>query len=139
MITVEPKKIVRYGWLKGMYIWTILIAGFFGLGFLFAPVMVQTMMGYPTQDPILIGISASVYLAFAIVSILGFLSPLKFVPVLLLQLCYKSIWFILVFLPAVIVGSVPSYGWMIAGIFATFIIGDLIAIPFQIVFKREPQ
>ncbi len=136
---MESKGIVRYGWLKGMYIWTILIAGFFGLGFLFAPVMVQTMMGYPTQDSILIGITASVYLAFALVSILGFLSPLKFAPVLLLQLTYKSIWFIVVFLPAVIVGSLPSYGWMIAGIFATFVIGDLIAIPFPIIFERVPK
>ena len=136
---MEPKSIVRYGWLKGMYIWTILIAGFFGLSFLFAPTMVQTIMGYPTQEPLLIGICGSVYLAFALVAILGFLSPLKFVPVLLLQLCYKLIWFIVVFLPALIVGSLPSYGWMIAGIFATFVIGDLIAIPFQIVFKREPQ
>jgi hypothetical protein len=136
---MESKGIVRYGWLKGMYIWTILIAGFFGLGFLFAPVMVQTMMGYPTQDPILIGITASVYLAFALVSILGFLSPLKFAPVLLLQLTYKSIWFIVVFLPAVILGSLPSYGWMIAGIFATFVIGDLIAIPFPIIFERVPK
>jgi hypothetical protein len=135
---MEPKGIVRYGWLKGMYIWTILVAGFFGLGFLFAPDMVQAMMGYPTQDPIFIGISASVYLAFALVSILGFLSPLKFAPVLLLQLSYKLIWFIMVLLPAAILGSVPNYGWMIAGIFATFIIGDLIAIPFPIVFAREP-
>jgi hypothetical protein len=122
-----------------MYIWTILIAGFFGLAFLFAPDMVQTMMGYPTQDPILISITASVYLAFALVSILGFLSPLKFAPVLLLQLTYKSIWFIVVFLPAVILGSLPSYGWMIAGIFATFVIGDLIAIPFPIIFERVPK
>lgn len=136
---METKGIVRYGWLKGMYIWTILIAGGFGLGLLLAPDMVGAMMGFPGQEPLLIGIAGSVYVAFALVAILGFLSPLKFAPVLLLQLCYKVIWFILVFLPGVIAGSIPGYGWMMAGIFATFVIGDSIAIPFPIVFEREPK
>jgi len=43
------------------------------------------------------------------------------------------------FLPAFIAGSVPSYGWIFAGIFATFVIGDLIAIPFPIVLHRETK
>jgi hypothetical protein len=77
------------------------------------------------------------YVAFGLVSILGFLSPVKFSPVLLLQLAYKVIWFIFLFLPRAIGGSLPGYGWIFAGIFATYVIGDLIAIPFQYVLKRE--
>jgi hypothetical protein len=135
---METKGIVRYGWLKAMYIWTILGAGGFGIGLLFLPDMMRTMFGYPSQEPLLFGISGSIYVAFGLVAILGFLSPVKFAPVLLLQLCYKLIWFIAVLLPAFIRGSVPGYGWIFAGIFATYVIGDLIAIPFPIVFAREP-
>jgi hypothetical protein len=136
---VEQTYAIRYGWLRGMYIWTILISGGFGLGFLFAPDMVQAMMGYPGQEPLLIGIIGSVYVAFGLVSIPGFLSPVKFAPVLLLQLAYKVLWFLVIFLPAAVMGTIPGYGWMMAGLFATFVIGDLIAIPFPVVFAREPQ
>jgi len=110
-----------------------------GLELLIAPGMIATIVGFPDQEPLLIGIIGSVYAAFGLVAIPGFLSPLTFAPVLLLQLCYKLIWFIAVFLPAGITGSMPSYGWMFAGIFATFVIGDLIATPFPIVLHRETK
>lgn len=136
---MEKKGMVRYGWLKAMYIWTIFGAGGFGVGLLVVPDMMRIIFGYPSQDPLLSGISGSVYVAFALVAILGFLSPVKFAPVLLLQLCYKSIWFIMVLLPIFIAGSVPSYGWIVATIFATYVIGDLIAIPFPIIFEKESK
>jgi hypothetical protein len=136
---METKGIVRYGWLKAMYIWTILGAGGFGVCLLLLPDMMRTIFGYPGQDPLLFGISGSIYVAFGLVSIWGFTSPVKFAPVLLLQVCYKLIWFIVVLLPRFIAGSVPVYGWMFAGIFATYVIGDLIAIPFPMVFERETK
>jgi len=97
----------------------------------------QVMFGWPEQDPLLLGIAASVYVAFGILAIPGLGSPLKFVPVLLLQMCYKIIWFLAVFLPNLMAGRVAQYGWILAVIFATFVIGDLIAIPFATVLKRE--
>lgn len=134
---MEKEGIVRYGWLRAMYIWTILGAGGFGLAVLFLPEVTRAAMGYPAQDPLLFGIVGCVYVAFGLLAILGFRSPVRFAPVLLLQLAYKSIWFIAVLLPAAIAGSVPTYGWMLAGIFATYIVGDLIAIPFPLLFERE--
>jgi len=89
------------------------------------------------EEPIALGIVGSVYLAFGFLSIFGLRSPLKFVPVLLLQLCYKSIWFIGVILPLLISAQLPSYAIPMAIIFATFIIGDIIAIPFSYVFAKE--
>jgi hypothetical protein len=136
---METRGIVRYGWLKAMYIWTIPGAGGFGVCLLLLPDMMSTIFGYPGQDPLLFGISGSIYVAFGLVAILGFLSPVKFAPVLLLQVCYKLIWFIVVLLPSFIVGSVPGYGWICAGIFATYGIGDLSAIPFPVVFERETK
>lgn len=120
-----------------MYLWTILGAGGFGLSFLLIPSTMGAIFGWPNQDPVLFGVSGSVYVAFALLSILGFRSPLKFVPVLMLQLCYKSIWFIVVVLPNFVMGRMYMYGWVMAVIFATYVIGDLIAIPFSYVFEKE--
>jgi len=124
-------------WLKGMYIYTIFGAGGFGLGMIVIPEVIKSMFGWPVAEPIVLGIVGSVYVAFGILSIFGLRSPLKFVPVLLLQLCYKSIWFIGVILPLLISAQFPSYAISIAIIFATYIIGDIIAIPFSYVFAKE--
>ncbi|MCG7850662.1 MAG: hypothetical protein MIO93_16005 [ANME-2 cluster archaeon] len=128
---------VRMNWLKAMYIYTIFGAGGFGLGIIVVPEVMKSMFGWPVSEPIVLGIVGSVYVAFGILSIFGMRSPLKFVPVLLLQLCYKSIWFIGVILPLLITAQFPSYAISFAIIFATYIIGDIIAIPFSYVFAKE--
>ncbi len=128
---------VRMNWLKGMYIYTIVGAGGFGLGMIIIPEVIKSMFGWPVAEPIALGIVGSVYVAFGILSIFGLRSPLKFVPVLLLQLCYKSIWFIGVILPLLITAQFPSYAISLAIIFATYIVGDIIAIPFSYVFAKE--
>ena len=130
---------VRWGWLKFMYIYTIVGAGGFGLGIIFARDALGSALGWPVQDPIVLGITGSVYLAFAILSILGLRSPLKFSPVLLLQLCYKAIWLIAVILPLLIAGRLPGYAVLTVVIFATYVVGDLVAIPFGYVFAKEPD
>ena len=128
---------IRWGWLKFMYWYTIVGAGGFGLGMLTIQGTMRSVFGWPSQDPIVFGITGSVYLAFGILSIFGLRSPLKFVPILLLQLSYKSIWFIGVILPMLLSGKFVTYGLLHVTIFATYIIGDLIAIPFSYVFAKQ--
>jgi hypothetical protein len=128
---------IRWRWLKGMYIYTIVGAGLFGLGIIANPEFVKSTFTWPVEEPIAFGIVGSVYLAFGLLSILGLRSPLKFVPVLLIQLCYKSIWFIGVVLPLLVTGHFPSYAIPTVIIFATYIVGDLIAIPFSYAFAKE--
>ncbi len=101
------------------------------------PDAIRTIFDWPDQDPIVLGITGSVYLSFALLSILGLRSPLKFAPVLLLQLSYKLVWFIGVILPIVMTAKFPSYAILHVVIFATYIIGDLIAIPFSYVFAKQ--
>ena len=127
----------RWGWLKFMYCYTIVGAGGFGLGMITIPDTMRSVFGWPSQDPIVFGVTGSVYLAFGILSIFGLRSPLKFVPVLLLQLCYKSIWFIGVILPMLVSGKFPTYGLLHVTIFATYVVGDLIAIPFSYIFSKQ--
>jgi hypothetical protein len=128
---------VRWGWLKGMYIYTIVGAGGFGLGIIMMPEVMRSIFGWPGQDPIVFGVTGSVYLSFALLSILGLCSPLKFAPVLLLSLSYKVVWFIGVILPILVTAKFPTYAILYVVIFATYIIGDLIAIPFSYVFAKQ--
>jgi len=134
---MSQDKNIRWGWLKAMYIYTIIGAGGFGLGIIMMPDVMRSMFGWPIQDPIVLGVNGSVNLSFALLSILGLRSPLKFTPVLLLELSYKMIWFIGVILPILVAAKFPSYALLYVVIFATFIIGDAIAIPFSYVFAKQ--
>ncbi len=130
---------IRWGWIKGMYIYTIIVAGLFGLGIIVVPEMIKTKFTWPVEEPVAFGIIGSVYMAFGLLSILGLRSPLKFTPILFLQLCYKTIWFIGVVLPLWATGHFPSYAIPTVIIFATFIVGDLIAIPFSYILAKETK
>jgi 2,4-dienoyl-CoA reductase-like NADH-dependent reductase (Old Yellow Enzyme family) len=78
---------IRWGWLKIMYWYTIFGAGGFGLGIIVMPNIMRSIFGWPTQDPIVYGVAGSIWMAFGLLAILGLRSPLKFVPILLMQLC----------------------------------------------------
>lgn len=127
---------VRWKWLKGMYIFTIIHAGGSGLGIILMPGFVRSLFGWPDQDPIVFGICGSVWVGFGLLSILGLRSPLKFSPLLLLQLTYKVVWFIGVFLSLLIAGGFPAYAVGYVFFFTVYIIGDLIAIPFPYLFAK---
>jgi hypothetical protein len=129
---------VRWGWLKFMYIYTIVVSGGFGMGMIFFPEVTKSVFAWPVNEPIVFGIVGSVYVVFGLMSILGLRSPLKFVPILLLQFCYKVIWFVGVVLPLLVSGRFPNYAIPMAVLFTTFIVGDLMAIPFPYVFAKQP-
>jgi hypothetical protein len=128
---------IRWGWLKFMYWYTIVGAGGFGLAIVVVPEAIRSLFGWPPQDPIVYGVTGSVWLAFGLLSILGLKSPLKFVPVLLMQLCYKSVWFIGVVFPLLVSAQFPAYGILHVIVMASYIIGDLIAIPFDYIFSKS--
>jgi hypothetical protein len=134
---MENVKKVRYGWLKFMYIYTAIGAGFIGLGMFIIPQTINTAFNLPAQDPIIYGVAGSTFLAFGLVSLLGFRSPITFIPILLLQMTYKIIWFIGTILPLVMKSQLPSYSISIIIIFASYILGDIIAIPFGLLFSRN--
>ncbi len=129
---------VRWGWIKFMYIYTIVGAGGVGLGIILIPDVMRSIFGLPNSDQIsAFGVTGSVYLAFALLSILGLRSPLKFTPILLLQLTYKSVWFIGVVIPLLLMGKYPAYAILFTVIYVSYIIGDLIAIPFSYVIAKQ--
>jgi len=128
---------IRWRWLRFMYVYTIVVAGGFGLAELLAPTRVQSMLGMPAQDPMVFGLCASIFLALGLAAILGVRAPLKYCPVLLVELFYKLIWLCCVVVPLALRGEFAASSIVQVVIFATFIVGDLIAIPFRYVFGRD--
>jgi hypothetical protein len=128
---------IRWGWLKVMYIYTIVNAGGFGLGMVFVPDVIISMLKFPGQDPIVFGAFGCMLISSGILAVLGLRSPLKFAPLLLFQLFYKSIWFLAVLIPFLVTNEIQTYVVIFILIFASYIIGDLIAIPFSYLFAKE--
>lgn len=134
---MENNLSIRWGWLKAMYVYTLVMSGGIGLGMVLIPGTIQSVFRFPPQDPVVLGLCGSVFLALGLVSILGFLSPLKFVPLLLIELIYKPVWLVAVALPLFLKGQFPFYVVFISAVLISFIIGDLIAIPFSYVFSKK--
>ncbi len=119
------------GWLRIMYAYTIVGAGGIGLALLVAPTIAMPLLGFPAEEPIVTGVAYSMWVSFGILSVLGLRSPLKYVPVLLLQFGYKVVWFLAVFAPVALSGSLPLFALPMAALFSTMIIGDIFAIPWR--------
>lgn len=98
---------VRRGWLKAMYLYTLIAAGGTGLGMVFFPDVMHSTLGLPVQDPVVFKLYGSVLLASGLAAIPALRSPLKFVPLLLLQLIYKPIWLAVVAVPMFLKGQFP--------------------------------
>ena len=130
---------VRWSWLKFMYIYTVVEAGGFGMGMVFVPDVIISMFKFPGQDPIVFGAFGCMLISSGILGLLGLRAPLKFVPLLLFQLFYKSIWFVAVLIPFLFVNEIQLYVVVFIVIFVSYIIGDLIAIPFSYIFARESE
>ncbi|MBN1223600.1 MAG: hypothetical protein JXB23_10140, partial [Candidatus Aminicenantes bacterium] len=114
---------IRWGWLRFMYVFTLVGAGGIGLGIVFMPGVMIKIFNFPEQDLVILGIVGSTNIAFAILSVFGLKSPLKFVPVLFLQICYKGVWIVGIFLPLLLKGNMPNHALVLLLIFLAFIIG----------------
>ena len=93
-------------------------------------------LGMPTEEPFLAGIVYSVWLAEGILLAFGLRYPVKFAPVLLLQLTYKLIWFVAIIIPHLVTGQLPTFAMTMSALYVTFVIGDIIAIPWRHIFVR---
>jgi hypothetical protein len=122
-------------WMQVMFILNIIFAGFAGVaGLLKLP---NTPMSIPSTEPFLSGVAYSVWLGIAILSIAGLRSPLKFAPVLIFGMTYKTIWELGVVLPNLISGVALPQGVMLNGVAWIFIIvGYAVAVPWKYIFAK---
>lgn len=135
---MSSMKKTRMFMLKLAYALTIVIAGSLGIGMLVASDVTQWVFGIDCPR-ILSGLIGSVFLAFALVSVLGLRNPARFAPVLLMQLLYKSAWLCFVVLPLLVAGRITVAMIPLIAVFLMSVIGDLIAIPFGDILKSTPE
>jgi hypothetical protein len=100
----------------------------------------RSLMDVPVDDPVHFGIAAgAIPLAFGLAGGIGLRFPLRMAPVLLIQVLYKSLFLLGVMLPQAIQGGIPSYAVPLTLLFALFILGDVIAIPFPHVLSETSE
>lgn len=96
----------------------------------------STILFPKEQMGVLSGVAISFWAGFSLLNLIGIRFPLKMLPVLLLQLLYKSCWVIGVYLPAKRTGTIETgiqeFLWIcIAGI-----ILNLLIIPWKFVYAE---
>ena len=128
---------IRYGWLKAMYLYTLVTAGGLGFAMLFFPGRLQLLLHFPAQDPVTFTLYGSIVLAAGLIAVPALFFPLKFVPLLLLQLVYKPVWIVVTAIPIFMKGEWPPHVVLITVVFLIYIVGDLIAIPFPYLFSKD--
>jgi hypothetical protein len=142
MTREQDRKDFRFGWIRLLYVCTALMGISTGLIILLAPPrFARNIIGIPytlpPQDRVVFGLIGSFWLSIGIMAVLGLRAPLRFLPIFLIQLVYKSFWFICVFAPLVISGDFPIHGWAMACINALWMAMDLKAIPFAYLLSKD--
>ena len=125
---------VRYGWLKLLYGLTAFLGILVGGIMLFGPEkLARKVVGIPfmlpDQDPIIFGALAGIWFTIGLLCLLALRSPIKFLPLLMLQCIYKFFWFACVFFPLILTNSFPEWGWASVVGNAFWMTLDIIAVP----------
>lgn len=85
------------------------------------------------------GVTVSFWAGYATLMAIGVFKPLKMLPLIMLQLVYKSTWIFGIALPMYLAGTLDATTtyWLKSWSFAVFL--DLIAIPWPYVYKHYFQ
>ena len=116
-----------------LYLMRLLYLGnFVFLGLNVWPELIKHFLNNTTAwDPVR-GVAFSFWAALSVLSGLGIRYPLKMLPLLLLQLLYKSIWLIAVYLPLRSAGQSTD----LIRVMAIGVVVDLIVIPWPYVLAK---
>ncbi|MGH8570383.1 MAG: hypothetical protein ACREXU_20865 [Gammaproteobacteria bacterium] len=107
------------------------VAYFLTFAFLGARVWPEVIAGPQISGP-LPGVAVSLYAALSVLCVLGLRYPLAMLPLLLLQLTYKTVWLIAVALPLGFAGPAEE----LSALFAVVVALDLAVIPWRYVAAR---
>ena len=129
MSTKSDKIKFHPNWLRAMYVFNIFFNGVLGFALLVAPDQMFSLMGFPAEEPIWAGAFSSLSFAGGILYVVALRSPLKYAPLLLLQLLTWVVYYPAVIIPMLVMGTLPSYATFFAAIGLVPLIGDLIVIP----------
>ena len=131
-LTAETEKAKFHpNWLRIMYVINIFVNGVLGFALLVAPNQMFSLMGFPAEEPIWAGAGSSISFAGGILYAIGLRSPLKYAPLLLLQLLSWVAYYPAIIIPMLVNGTFPSYATFFAALGVVLLIGDLIVIPWR--------
>lgn len=122
----EEVTTLRLYLLRGMYLLNFLLVG--------SGVVTEFIHRQTPWDP-LPGVAFSFWAALAILSGIGVRYPLAMLPLLLMQLLYKSFWLVAVYLPLQAAGRSSDF----ATGFAIAILLDIVVIPWTYVVAHYVQ
>jgi hypothetical protein len=142
MVQERDRTDIPYGWMRLLYVCTAFLGLSSGLIILLAPDrFARNIIGVPftlpSQDRVVFGLVGCFWLSMGVMALLGLRAPLRFLPIFLVQLVYKTCWYLFVFVPLIIAGEFPVYGWATAFINALWMAMDLKAIPFAYLLSKD--
>ncbi len=119
--------------LRIMYGAAILGAGVVGALTLFAPsIASRYVFAGATNVDVYVRILGALWLALGAVAILGMLAPTAFIPVLMIQLIYKSTWLLVAAYPALIAGNREEGLIFLTVLFTAWVAALLWLVPFRL-------
>ncbi len=132
---------IRIGWIRFLYGATAFLGLTVGGAMLLAPDESRKIVGFPYElpvpDPITYGALGGIWAMVGVLCLLGLRDPLQYLPLIAVQLLYKSSWFACVFFPLMIRGEFPDYGWATAVGNLTWILLDCRAMPWGFFFHKN--
>lgn len=119
--------------LRSMYLVAVIAAGVVGAITLMAPAMAgRYVFGGDIDVDVFIRILGALWLAIGIVAIAGFIDPVRYLPVLLIQLLYKMGWLIFAAYPALLSGK-SSIGLVVLTVlFTIWVLALMVLVPFRL-------
>jgi hypothetical protein len=120
--------------LKILYGAAVMGAGLVGFITVFAPrVASKYIFAGDIQVDTYTRILGSLWLAIGAIAILGIIAPVTFIPILLMQLIYKSVWLIFIAYPAIILGKRETGLLFFTALFTIWVIALVALTPFNAV------
>ncbi|MEL6811953.1 MAG: hypothetical protein AAFP76_11505 [Bacteroidota bacterium] len=120
--------------LKLLYIANILVAGWIGITSLFFPeTAIRTVFENTYKYSEVLRVVGALWFSIAVLSVLGLWKPVTFSPVLLIQLCYKGGWLLVVAIPALL--NNHTYPKGMAFFFVIWVIAIPLVFPWKTVFN----
>lgn len=120
------------------YVFNIIVLLPVGLMTLFGGAETQRrlFLGKYPDSPGLRTILGSLWTAILICSAIGIFYPLSMSPLLLVQVIYKTLWWLVFVLPRLLTGRAEQIHWPIAGVFLFILLTYPWVIPWAAVFAR---
>ena len=111
--------------------------GLFFLNFISLAFDNWTTIFFPKEHlEVLPGVAISFWAGFSLLNLLGVRFPLKMLPMLLLQLLYKSAWIIGVYVPARKAGILDGAGQEFVMVCIAGVVLNLLIIPWGYVYRE---